>query len=108
METDPATAFGQLLQGNLKGAAITGATNMMRGNQRMNSSTADALAPLLFDTDPAKIVQTIQRMSQTNAAQYPAISDARQAMARALMGPVPAAQAGDTWAPRRPLSANTR
>lgn len=104
---DPATAFGQLLQGNLKGAAITGTTNMLRGNQRMNSSTADALAPLLFDTEPSAVMSTLNRLS-VSGPQYPAVTDARQALARALLGPVPSAQAGDIAAPRRPLMIDVR
>jgi len=107
MQVDPATAFGQLLQGNLKGAMATGATNLMRGNQRMNSSTADALAPLLFDTNPQAVTQTLQRLSETGAAQYPAITEARQSLARALRQ-VPAMQAGDISAPRRPLVIDVR
>lgn len=103
---DPISAFSNLLQGNLKGAA-TSMLPSLKGNQRMNSATADALSPLLFETDPAQVQATLQRLGNAGP-QYPAITDTRQALARALMGPVPAMQAGDTAAPRRPLVIDVR
>lgn len=103
---DPIGAFEQALQGNFR-TALGKAIPSTRSNQGMDSSTADALSPLLFETDPAKVQATLQRLGNS-APQYPAISDARAALARALLGPVPAMQAGDTAAPRRPLTIDIR
>lgn len=102
MQRDPVTAFEHLLQGNLGGAAGSVARSMIRPNQRMNSSTADALAPLLFETDPMKVQAALQRVGDS-APKFPMVNDMRAALARALM-PTAAEQAGDMAAPRRPLA----
>jgi hypothetical protein len=104
---DPIGAFSQFSQGNLLGGVTSLATNAMRGNQGMNSATADALSPLLFATDPVMVREALQRVAGATP-KHPGATDAMGAIARALMAPTPSAQAGDTLAPRKPLRIDVR
>jgi hypothetical protein len=88
LQRDPGV-FENLLQKNWMGALNAA----KRGSQTMNSDTADALAPLLYSTDPRQNMATLLRVG--GARPKVLSNDAKDAIARALTGPLPVIEAGD-------------